>query len=157
MKAWERCFTGTAHEWASTTTQFTRIKRWNITNNNIVPVDQAGREQLLGNAISRVLWGNNMTNIGPATFHLTGNCVRQWIRCCHEHKRCHYPLHTHQKSQCLRSAALTSARSELEADVVQLLPGVPESRDKRRGIEQAVSAELDCDSVHSCLSTVVLP
>lgn len=74
----------------------TRIKRCNITNNNIVPVDQAGREQLLGNAISCVWWGNNMTNIGRASFHLAGNCARYWIRYYHEHRHCHYPLPTQQ-------------------------------------------------------------
>lgn len=84
------------HTGLRSTTEFTRIKMWNITNNNIVPVDQAGREQFLGNAISGVLWGNNMTNIGPAIFHLAGNCVRYWIRYCREHKHSHYPLHTQQ-------------------------------------------------------------
>lgn len=84
------CFMGQGLRWLRVQlTQFTRIKSWNITNNNIVPVNQASREQFLGNAISGVLWRNNRTNIEPATFHLAGNCIRYWIRCCQEHKHYH--------------------------------------------------------------------
>lgn len=55
---------------------YEKIKRCNVTNNHIKPVDQTSREQFLGNTISSVLWGNNMTNIGRATNHSPGNCVR---------------------------------------------------------------------------------
>ena len=124
----------------------TRINRCNITNNHIVPVDQTSREQFLGNTISRVWWVNNITNIGCATLHSPGNCVRNYIRYFHEY----FPLQTlpssithitiHGAGKCyyegnctyksIRSWALTSARGEFKADVVQLLLRVPERRDK---------------------------
>lgn len=84
------CFMGQGMRWACIqTTQFIRWKWWNVTNNNVVPVNQASREQFLGNTISRVLWRNNRTNIEPATFHLAGNCIRYWIRFCQERKHRH--------------------------------------------------------------------
>lgn len=122
-----------------------RIKRHSITNNNIVPIDQSSWEQFLGNPISSVLWENNMTNIGPHTCHLAGDCVRDWIRCCPEPSaQCHYPLYREQFSHLMWwyyhignsiflinwCWALTSPRSKFKPDVIQLLFGVPGKRDK---------------------------
>lgn len=45
------------------TTPLIRVKRWNFTNNNVVPVNQAGREQLLGDAISCVWWWKKRKNV----------------------------------------------------------------------------------------------
>lgn len=34
--------------------QLIRIKSWKVTNNHVVPVNQAGREQFLGDTVSCV-------------------------------------------------------------------------------------------------------
>lgn len=44
-----------------------------ITNNDVVPVHQAGGEELLGNAVRRVWRAKNRTNIESATFHLAAD------------------------------------------------------------------------------------
>lgn len=46
-----------------------KIKRCNITNNNIKSMDQPSREELLGDAISSILWENNI-KIEPVLFLL---------------------------------------------------------------------------------------
>ena len=79
-------------------------KKVNITNYNIVPIDQTSREKFLGDAISSVLWGNNMTYIGPARFHLAGNCVTYWIRCCPEHTAITHSTHIYWYNQKMSSS-----------------------------------------------------